>query len=54
MFANPLYKQLHAKIVRYIAPYDAAVRPYSLDKAISFIQRRGSGSRESAGGLLPL
>jgi hypothetical protein len=38
MFANPLYKQLHAKIVRYIAPYDAAVRPYSLDKAISFIQ----------------
>jgi hypothetical protein len=38
MFANPLYKQLHEKIVRYIAPYDAAVRPYSLDKAIAFIQ----------------
>jgi hypothetical protein len=37
MFANPLYKQLHTKIVRYIAPYDAAVRPYSLDKAITFI-----------------
>jgi hypothetical protein len=37
MFANPLYKQLHTKIVRYIAPYDAAVRPYSLDKAIVFI-----------------
>jgi hypothetical protein len=37
MFANPLYKQLHTKIVRYIAPYDAAVRSYSLDKAITFI-----------------
>jgi hypothetical protein len=37
MFANPLYKQLHTKIVRYIAPYDAAARPYSLDKAITFI-----------------
>jgi hypothetical protein len=37
MFANPLYRQLHTKIVRYIAPYDAAVRSYSLDKAISFI-----------------
>jgi hypothetical protein len=37
MFANPLYRQLHTKIVRYIAPYDAAVRPYSLDKAIAFI-----------------
>jgi hypothetical protein len=37
MFANPLYTQLHTKIVRYIAPYDAAVRSYSLDKAIVFI-----------------
>jgi hypothetical protein len=37
MFSNPLYKQLHTKIVRYIAPYDAAVRSYSLDKAIVFI-----------------
>ena len=37
MFSNPLYTQLHTKIVRYIAPYDAAVRPYSLDKAIDFI-----------------
>ena len=26
MFANPLWQQLHTKIVRYIAPYDAAVR----------------------------
>ena len=26
MFGNPLYQQLHTKIVRYIAPYDAAVR----------------------------
>ena len=23
MFGNPLYQQLHTKIVRYIAPYDA-------------------------------
>ena len=37
MFANPLYKQLHTKIVRYIAPYDAAARPYSLGKAAAFI-----------------
>jgi hypothetical protein len=33
MFSNPLWKQLHTKIARYIAPYDAAVRPYSLEKA---------------------
>jgi hypothetical protein len=38
MFANPLYKQLHTKIVRYIAPYDAVVHSYSLDKAIVFIK----------------
>jgi hypothetical protein len=33
MFGNPLWTQLHIKIVRYIAPYDAATRPYSLNKA---------------------
>jgi hypothetical protein len=38
MFSNPLYKQLHTKIVRYIAPYDAAVRSYSLDQAILWIR----------------
>jgi len=38
MFANPLYKQLHTKIVRYIAPYDAVVRPYSLSRATQFIR----------------
>ena len=38
MFGNPLYKQLHTRIVRYIAPYDAAVRPYSLDKAKRWIR----------------
>jgi hypothetical protein len=37
MFANPLYKQLRTKIVRYIAPYDAVVHPYSLNKATQFI-----------------
>jgi hypothetical protein len=37
MFANPLYQQLHTKIVRYVAPYDAVAHPYSLDQAIRFI-----------------
>src|ERR1700677_1986006 len=39
LFANPLYTQLHTKIVRYIAPYDAAVRPYSLAEATEFIHQ---------------
>ena len=30
--------QLHTKIVRYIAPYDAVAHSYSLDQAINFIQ----------------
>jgi hypothetical protein len=37
MFANPLWTQLHTQIVRYIAPYDAAVRPYSLTEAKRWI-----------------
>ena len=37
MFANPLWTQLHTKIARYIAPYDAAVRPYSLQVAREWI-----------------
>jgi hypothetical protein len=37
MFANSLYKQLHTKIVRYIAPYDAVAHPYSLSRATQFI-----------------
>jgi len=37
MFSNPLWQQLHTKIVRYIAPYDAAVRPDSLAKARAWI-----------------
>jgi hypothetical protein len=37
MFTNPLYEQLHTKIVRYVAPYDAVAHPYSLDQAIRFI-----------------
>ncbi len=39
MFGNPLWAQLHTKIVRYIAPYDAVVHSYSLDKAILFIRQ---------------
>lgn len=37
MFGNPLWQQLHTKITRYIAPYDAAVRPYSLQLAREWI-----------------
>ena len=38
MFGNPLWQQLHTKIARYIAPYDAAVRSYSLDEAKVWIK----------------
>ncbi len=38
MFTNPLWQHLHTKIARYIAPYDAAVRPYSLSLARAWIQ----------------
>ncbi len=38
MFGNPLWQQLHTKIVRYIAPWDAVAHPYSLDKAIVWIR----------------
>lgn len=37
MFTNPFWLQLHTKIVRYIAPYDAAARPYSLQLAREWI-----------------
>jgi len=37
MFSDPNWQRLHTKITRYIAPYDAAVRSYSLDKAIVWI-----------------
>jgi len=37
MFANPLYQQLHMRIVRYVVPYDAVAHPYSLDQATAFI-----------------
>jgi hypothetical protein len=37
MFASPLWQQLHTSIVRYIAPYDAAVRPFSLARATEWI-----------------
>jgi hypothetical protein len=38
MFANPLWKQLDTKIVRYVAPYDAVAHPYSLALATNFIR----------------
>lgn len=37
MFSNPLWKQLHTRVSRYIAPYDAAVKPYSLQLARAWI-----------------
>jgi hypothetical protein len=37
MFSNPLWQQLKTKIVRYIAPYDAVARPYSLQLAQHWI-----------------
>ncbi len=37
MFSNPLFQQLHTKIARYIAPYDAAVRGDELAKAQEWI-----------------
>lgn len=38
MFANPLWQQLHTKIVRDIVPYDVAVRPYNLEHATEWIR----------------
>jgi hypothetical protein len=37
MFTNPLWLQLHTRIARYIAPYDTAARPYSLQLAREWI-----------------
>jgi len=37
MFSDPLWQQLHTHITRYIAPYDTAVRGYSLMKATAWI-----------------
>jgi hypothetical protein len=38
MFSDPLWKQLNTRITRYIVPYDAAVRPYSLTLATQWIR----------------
>ena len=38
MFTDPNWQQLHTKIARYIAPYDATVHSYSLDKARAWIK----------------
>ena len=54
MFGNPLWQQLHTKIVRYIAPYDAAVRRYSLRPGDHLDPCRRSPARAGAGRLLPL
>ena len=38
MFASPLWQGLRTHIARYIAPYDAAVRPASLSRARAWIE----------------
>jgi hypothetical protein len=38
MFGNPLWQQLHAKIARYIAPYDAVAHRDSLARATAWIR----------------
>ncbi|MFI5004930.1 MAG: hypothetical protein ACHQE6_07945 [Solirubrobacterales bacterium] len=38
MFGNPLWQQLHTQIARYVVPYDAAARPYSLQLATAWIR----------------
>jgi hypothetical protein len=38
MFTNPNWTQLHVKIARYIAPWDAVAHPFSLDKAKVWIK----------------
>ncbi len=42
MLSDPLWERLHTKIVRYIVPYDAAVRPYYRDEAENFIHEAES------------
>jgi hypothetical protein len=38
MFRDRLWQQLHTRIVRYIVPYDASVRGYSLKQATGWIR----------------
>ena len=38
MFTDAYWQRLHTRIARYIAPYDAAVRPYSLDLVRAWIK----------------
>ena len=37
MFGSPLWRQLHTRIARYIAPYDAVKHPFSLSEATGWI-----------------
>ncbi len=39
MFENPLWQQLHTKIARYIAPYDAVAHRDSLARATAWIEK---------------
>src|SRR5438132_551839 len=38
MFGSPLWQQLHTRIARYIAPYDAVVHRESLARVTSWIR----------------
>ncbi|HTU77962.1 MAG TPA: hypothetical protein VMF09_04310 [Solirubrobacteraceae bacterium] len=46
MFQNALWRQLHTKIVRYVAPYDAVAHPYSLELATQFIRAAEAAHQE--------
>ena len=47
MFLDPDWQQLHTRIARYIAPYDAAVSPADLAAAKLWIARAGRRTSES-------
>ena len=54
MFSDPHWQQLHTKIARYIAPYDAVAHSYSLDKAKRGSRRpKRSTSRSSSPSTTP-
>jgi hypothetical protein len=46
MFTDPLWQQLHTKIARYIAPYDAAVRGDELARARAWIRAAEAAHQE--------
>src|SRR5271157_6034889 len=39
MFSDPLWRQLHTRITRYIVPYDAVAHPSSIGEARTWIRK---------------